>query len=466
VTSRHYSPRSVAIVATELAWILLTLVGVITLDLASRHVQLPPHQRAQQVAIAALLYLVGFYYSDAYNFTGAQLRREVVTVALRAFSLLAIILGTLYLSTEWFDFRSTTMLAHLVLTTVFVIVFRTRIDALLGRFGIVTKIAIVGTGSGARRLGEEILRRRESGHEVSCFVGNPGAAGVMELGKPNPGIVRVPIIPSSTLEPYARQQRLKRILVATTDLGDALPVEELLRCKTEGYEVEDGHTFCERLLGRIFIADLSPQWLIFSNGFVRPPQARAVKRVIDVLAATGLLVLVGPLCALVALAIKLEDGGPVLFRQTRTGRNGMPFELFKFRSMRVDAEAQSGPKWADSNDSRVTRMGRWIRRLRIDEIPQAWNVLRGDMSFVGPRPERPEFVAMLRTHIPYYDQRHAVPPGITGWAQVNFPYGATIDESRQKLEYDLYYLKNFSVLMDAFIMLRTIKIVFFKWGSR
>jgi exopolysaccharide biosynthesis polyprenyl glycosylphosphotransferase len=188
--------------------------------------------------------------------------------------------------------------------------------------------------------------------------------------------------------------------------------------------------------------------------------------VIDVLAASALLIANAPLCAIVALLIKLEDGGPVLFRQTRTGLNGVPFDLFKFRSMRVDAEVATGPKWAENDDPRVTRVGRWIRKLRIDEIPQAWNVLRGDMSFVGPRPERPEFVAKLRTLIPYYDQRHSVQPGITGWAQVNFPYGATVEESRQKLEYDLYYLKNFSVLMDAFIMLRTIKIVFFKWGSR
>jgi sugar transferase (PEP-CTERM system associated) len=276
--------------------------------------------------------------------------------------------------------------------------------------------------------------------------------------------VRLPVIAPAGLADFARRQRLKRILVA--DLGDALPVDDLLRCKTEGYEVEDGHTFCERLLGRIFIADLSPQWLIFSDGFVRPARARAVKRATDIVAAVLFLLVNVPWCALVALAIKLEDGGPVLFRQTRTGRNGVPFELYKFRSMSTDAEAATGPKWAENDDPRVTRVGRWIRRLRIDEIPQAWNVLRGDMSFVGPRPERPEFVATLRTLIPYYDQRHAVPPGITGWAQVNFPYGATVEESRQKLEFDLYYLKNFSVLMDAFIMLRTIKIVFFKWGSR
>lgn len=466
MTARHYSSRSVIIVSTELTWIAMTLAGAFMLDMARRHLVLLPHQLVEQVAFAMLLYVGGFYYCDLYDFTGAQMRRELVTAATRTFSVLAVIFGTLFLSTEWFQFRPATMLAHLVTTATFVIVLRTRIDAILRRFGIVTKIAIVGTGTGARRLGEEILWRRESGHEICCFVGGDGNTGALELGKPNPGTVSVPVIPSSTLLEFARRQRLKRILVATTDLDEALPVDDLLRCKTEGYEVLDGHTFYERLLGRIFIADLTPQWLIFSNGFARSARTHAAKRVIDVLAATALLIVDAPLCALVALAIKLEDRGPVLFRQTRTGRNGVPFDLYKFRSMRVDAELETGPKWAENNDPRVTRVGRWIRWLRLDEVPQAWNVLRGDMSFVGPRPERPEFVATLRTLIPYYDQRHAVQPGITGWAQVNFPYGATVEDARKKLEYDLYYLKNFSLLMDASIMLRTIKTVFSGLGSR
>ena len=466
MTTRHYSPRSVAIVATELTWIPVTLAGAIALDLARRHVVLLPHQLVEQVAAVTLLYVAAFYYCNLYDFSGAQLRRELVTAALLAFSVLAVIFGTLFLWTEWFQFCSATMVAHWVLTAAFMLVLRTRIGALLSHFGIVTKIAIFGTGPRARQLAEEILSRRESGHEVCCFVGGRGAAGALELGKPNPGTVRVPVIPSSALLEFACQQRLKRILVATTDLGDALPVDDLLRCKTEGYEVEDGHTFYERLLGRILVADLSPQWLIFSDGFARPARARAVKRVMDVIGATALLIVNVPLFALLALAIKLEDGGPVLFRQTRTGRDGTPFDLYKFRSMRVDAEVETGPKWAEHGDPRVTRIGRWIRWLRIDEIPQAWNVLRGDMSFVGPRPERPEFVATLRTLIPYYDQRHAVQPGITGWAQVNFPYGATVEDARQKLEYDLYYLKNFSLLMDAVIMLRTLKTVFFGLGSR
>jgi exopolysaccharide biosynthesis polyprenyl glycosylphosphotransferase len=203
-----------------------------------------------------------------------------------------------------------------------------------------------------------------------------------------------------------------------------------------------------------------------SDAVARSSLASAVKRAVDLVSATILLIVTAPLSLVVAALIKLEDGGPVIFRQARVGRDGVPFTLRKFRSMQVDAEAETGPMWAQADDPRVTKVGRWIRALRIDEIPQVWNVLRGEMSFVGPRPERPEFVALLQAAIPLYDQRHAVRPGITGWAQVNAPYAATLEDSRRKLEYDLHYLKSFSVWMDLVIMLRTIRIILFGWRSR
>lgn len=188
-------------------------------------------------------------------------------------------------------------------------------------------------------------------------------------------------------------------------------------------------------------------------------RARAAKRALDVAAAAVLLVLGAPLCLLVGIAIRLEDGGPVLYRQTRVGRGGAPFTLFKLRSMRLDAEAESGPQWAVPDDSRATRIGRWIRALRIDEIPQAWNVLVGEMSFVGPRPERPSFVALLREEFPAYDLRHCVRPGLTGWAQVNQPYSASVDDVRRKLDFDLHYLRNWSVLLDVRILARTAELI-------
>lgn len=221
-----------------------------------------------------------------------------------------------------------------------------------------------------------------------------------------------------------------------------------------------------RALGRIGAADLAWDAPPLPKESVGWDGARALKRFLDVVAALCLLVVSAPLCALVALAIKLEDGGPILFRQTRVGRKGSLFTLRKLRSMRPDAEAESGPQWATVNDPRVTRIGGWIRALRIDEIPQAWNVLIGEMSFVGPRPERPEFVATLRETIPHYDYRHNVRPGITGWAQVNQPYTASVEHPVIKQEYDLYYLEHISARLDVLILVRTIKIILLGWGSR
>ena len=222
----------------------------------------------------------------------------------------------------------------------------------------------------------------------------------------------------------------------------------------------------EQALARSATADLTWDATPRPNEAVGRVGARALKRSVDVVTAICVLVLSAPLCVLVALVIKLEDGGPILFRQTRVGRKGALFTLRKLRSMCPDAEAESGPQWAAVNDPRVTRIGRWIRALRIDELPQAWNVLLGEMSFVGPRPERPEFVATLRETIPHYDYRHNVRPGITGWAQVNQPYTASVEHPRIKQEYDLYYLEHISPWLDGVILLRTVKIILLGWGSR
>lgn len=221
-----------------------------------------------------------------------------------------------------------------------------------------------------------------------------------------------------------------------------------------------------QVLARISTSELTWDASPAPKEAVTPYGARSFKRMVDVVAALALVTVSAPLCALVALAIKLEDGGPILYRQTRVGRRGVPFTLRKLRSMCPDAEAENGPQWATENDPRVTRVGRWIRALRIDEIPQAWNVLLGEMSFVGPRPERPEFVATLRDTIPHYEYRHNVRPGITGWAQVNQLYSASVEHPEVKQQHDLYYLEHLSVRLDAFILLRTVKIILLGWGRR
>jgi sugar transferase (PEP-CTERM system associated) len=255
------------------------------------------------------------------------------------------------------------------------------------------------------------------------------------------------------------------VLVALAEMRRALPAEELLECRLRGINVEEWPTFYEKQTGKILVTNLRPSWLIFSNGFVKTETTRLVKRAMDIaLALTGLIVTL-PVMVAVAIAVRLDSKGPVLFRQARVGERGRIFVLNKFRSMTVDAE-RDGAVWATARDPRVTRVGRWLRRTRLDELPQFWNVLVGNMSFVGPRPERPEFVETLQRAIPFYMGRHSVKPGITGWAQVRYCYAASVEDSTEKLQYDLYYIKNLSPLLDLVILLNTLQVVLFARGSR
>jgi exopolysaccharide biosynthesis polyprenyl glycosylphosphotransferase len=240
----------------------------------------------------------------------------------------------------------------------------------------------------------------------------------------------------------------------------------LLRKRTEGLRIEEASTLYQKVTGKIPVESISPSALIFSDGFAQSSFRAIYSRLLSILGASVGLILFGPLMLLVSLAIKLDSKGPVLYGQMRVGKHGQPFEILKFRTMFVDAETKSGPVWAQEQDPRITRVGRVIRKLRIDELPQFLNLLYGHMKFVGPRPERPHFVAQLAEQIPYYDLRHTVRPGLTGWAQVRFAYAATVGDAKEKLEYDLFYIKNASIWLDLLILFRTVKIVLFGTGAR
>ena len=256
------------------------------------------------------------------------------------------------------------------------------------------------------------------------------------------------------------------VLVALADMRRSFPAEDLLECRLRGIGVEDWLTFYEKQTGKILVTNLRPSWLIFSDGFVKTQLTRALKRSVDLVLSVIGLALSLPLVALIALAIKIDSRGPVLFRQERVGQNGRIFVLNKFRSMRADAEDTSGPVWAILGDPRITRVGKWLRRIRLDELPQFLNVLMGDMSFIGPRPERPEFVRLLQRQIPFYMGRHSLKPGITGWAQVRHQYAASVEDSLEKLQYDLYYVKNLSPLLDLLILLGSVQVILFGRGAR
>ena len=270
----------------------------------------------------------------------------------------------------------------------------------------------------------------------------------------------------SMIHEIASQGNVDRIIVALEERRGRLPTEELLKCRMEGISVEEGIAFYEHLTGKLLVERAYPSFLIFSNGFTKSTFDRSVKAAMDYFLSSVGLIISLPIMALVALAIKIDSPGPIFYRQKRAGKNGKILKLLKFRSMRNDAEKETGPVWAKENDGRITRVGKILRKLRMDEIPQMINVFRGEMSFVGPRPERPHFVEQLKKEIPFYEKRLAAKPGITGWAQIEYPYGASKNDALEKLKYDLYYIKNMSIFSDLSIIFRTIKIVLFGRGAR
>lgn len=305
-------------------------------------------------------------------------------------------------------------------------------------------VLVIGREDLAAELSRELVADRP----------RTGFTGTVPVGKGEPGANEFTLDPLQ-LKNLVRTQRISRIIVVEPDV-DAREgiVAALLECRLLGVEVEDGVEVYQRLRGKLWLAALDPGRLVFADGFRITASYRFVKRVVDVTCALLVLVLAGPLMALIALVVRLESKGPALFRQERVGQFGKPFTLYKFRSMREDAE-KSGPVWCKAQDDRVTRIGGFLRKYHLDELPQAWNVLRGDLSFVGPRPERPCFVDMLRKQIDWYDLRHYVQPGVTGWAQVSYSYADSIEDSYEKLQYDLYYAKNASLWLDLKILVKT-----------
>ena len=321
------------------------------------------------------------------------------------------------------------------------------------------RVLVWGSGQRAATIGKRLRRRSDQrGFRIVAYIRTPGDAYGVE------GALSVHATPE--LLRIALRHKVEEIVIAMDDRRSGFPTAELLECRLRGIQVTELLTFIERESGRVSVELVHPSWLIFAHGFRCDFFRLASKRVFDVVVSLAMLTVMLPVAALAALAIHLEDRGPIFHRQLRVGQNGRRFTMFKFRSMRVDAEKHGEARWAAANDPRITRVGAVIRRLRIDELPQLVNVLLGQMSFVGPRPERPVFVDSLVRAIPFYGQRHSVKPGITGWAQVRYGYGASQQDAREKLEYDLYYVKHHTLAFDLMVLLQTVEIVLFRIGSR
>ncbi len=403
------------------------------------------------IAVVALFFL---HYFDLYDMQRLGSRGEIWFRLLVVLAMLSFCLAGVGYLFPAFMLGRNTFTVGLTILTFALFVWRWAYEWMIRQPFLRERVYVLGDGDRAKRLVESIRGRPELGMEV---IGWAGAIG-------NGSLSRKELAPA--LMEHAHKRDLDRVIVALADRRGTMPVRDLLELRMAGIKVEDATGIMEKISGRIEVDSLYPSWLIFSEGFKLHPAFMLARRLIAVLVALMCLLLVLPLLPIIALLIKLTSSGPVFYRQKRVGKNGGLFICYKFRTMRQDAEAAGGAKWAGDDDPRITSVGRWLRRMRLDEIPQLWNVFRGDMGFVGPRPERPEFVEWLAREIPYYHLRHVIRPGITGWAQVRYRYGASLEEAREKLKYDLYYIKNLSLSLDLLIFSESVKTVLLGRGSR
>ena len=456
---KHYIPHAVLLlgaldfvllfIAADLAWTLrASQIDTEAGDTASR---LGPLIGYAVTTLAAMI-AVGVYGSEALRSLRFACARLLVAISL-AILALALLDFLLPGHTYW---RSILLYA-MVLAAVLLVVNRMVVGGLLGTSAFRRRILVLGAGARAQRL-KDLSEKEGSGFAIVGFVSMTESADLVPDAVPRSAI--------ADLSGHVAGLGATEVVLALEERRNSLPLKDLLRVKTAGVHVNEFSSFMERETGRVDLDTLNPSWLIFSDGF---SSGRAIssfaKRVFDIAASGLLLLLTFPVIALFAVIVKLESRGPAFFRQKRVGLYGQTFELIKLRSMCTDAE-KDGARWAEKNDPRITRVGAFIRKVRIDELPQVWTVLRGHMSFVGPRPEVPTFVDDLEDKLPFYAERHMVKPGITGWAQINYPYGASIEDSRHKLEYDLYYAKNYTPFLDLLIMLQTLRVVLWPEGAR
>ena len=430
----------------------------------ARGVALEPYQ-AVAIALGLLLLTIslGVYNSDAAHDVGTYLKRFLVSWEFIAVAALLFVAISGFAAVGRLGLSPLSLGATAALIMLVQIGLRLVLGWWLGRPAHKRRVLVLGDAADSEKVRDFL---RGPGRDRFEHLAAPESWGL----DPKPTrmgnvLLTGACAPALSLPELAENLKSDEIVVACKYHG-GLPVDELLECKLRGIQVIDAHDFWEREAGVVEVARGAGAWLALSEGLILRPARRRAKRVIDVAISLAFLLFAAPLCLLVAVAIRLDSPGPVFYRQERVGLNGAIFKAWKFRSMRVDAESDGAPRWAGARDDRVTRVGRFIRKVRIDEIPQVLNVLVGEMSFIGPRPERPFFVEQLKEQIPYYDLRHRVPPGITGWAQVNYPYGATVEDARRKLAYDLYYLKRSDLVLDLVILLQTVRVVLFAHGAR
>jgi sugar transferase (PEP-CTERM system associated) len=457
---KHYVPYAVLflalvdfcllLAAAETAWVIRANQIGMGIDYIGNRVW-PLMTFAASVQVAAMA--VGVYSPESLQSLRFAIARLLVSVSLGVI-FMAIMAFAMPGMTLW---RSNSLYA-MGLSFVYLAMARALLGSLVGGTAFKRRLLVLGAGKRAQRI-KDLEAKRGSGFVVVGYISLDQAKKVIPEAIDRAAIYN--------LADFVEKLATSEVVLALEERRNALPLEDLLRIKTTGVHVNEISSFLERETGRVDLDSVNPSWLIFSDGFSSGRRISSfAKRVFDILASALLLALTAPVILLFAILVKLESRGPAFYRQTRVGLYGQHFQVFKLRSMRVDAEVEGKAVWASKDDPRITRVGKFIRLVRIDELPQTWCVLKGQMSFVGPRPERPEFIADLEKKMPYYAERHMVKPGITGWAQINYPYGASIDDARHKLEYDLYYAKNYTPFLDILILLQTLRVVLWPDGAR
>jgi len=417
-----------------------------------------------RVLLIVLVCQVCLHYTDLYDLRTIQTKRDLATRLMRAIGATSLILGIAYWLFPLLVVQQGVFLMTAAMAIVLVMAWRSTFDVITSRLMPRERLLLVGTSPAAIVLARELFeRRQELGVEIVGFVDpDPSRVGAPVI---NPGVVgTIDDIPGLTA-----RMRVDRVVVSLSDQRGKLPMDQLLDVRLRsGVLFDHLASVYEEYTGKIALENLRPSWLVFSTGFRKSWLLTAVKRVFDITAAVCGLLLSLPLTIVTAIVVKLESPrDPVLYHQERVGLNGATFTIHKFRTMKSDAEAATGPVWsAGDSDPRITRVGHFMRKTRLDEIPQLWNVLCGQMSLIGPRPERPSFVETLTRQIPFYGQRHVVKPGVTGWAQVRYSYGASVEDAIEKMQYDLYYVKHMSLMFDVMIALETIKTVVLRRGGK
>jgi sugar transferase (PEP-CTERM system associated) len=416
---------------------------------------------SRKASLIAFVCMICLYFNDVYDL---QITNSYLELGIRLFQALGA--SSIILAFVYFLFQEMIIGKGIFFITVFfsmilIVLWRFLYKMVLNHGLFDQNIIILGSDGLGKKITNEIIKRKDCGYKVS-FV-------IMEHQDDLSSYHGLPVIYKEKYEGLCQMTQklgIKKIILALKEKRGAFPTRELLNCRIGGIDILEGNSFYEMLTGKLPVEQVNPGWLIFSEGFKKSFIKHLLKRFTDISFSFILLVMFLPIILATAIIVKIDSTGPVFFLQERVGQKRKIYRIFKFRSMIIDAEKKSGPVWAQSNDDRITRFGKFIRKWRIDEIPQLWNVLKGDMSFAGPRPERYYFVKKLEEVIPYYGQRFSVKPGVTGWAQVSYGYGASVEDAVEKLNYDLFYIKNMSIFMDLIIVLRTIKTVLFGKGAR